>query len=500
MAGDEGQLLKSPDATAAHGDGREEMEEELQDQAARLPDDVLAGILRRVPPRWVAASRCVCRAWRDAVDGRRLLRADLLPLSFAGLFVHFDEHKFPEFLARPSSSAAAVSGNLSFLPSASPDCGYYWQQSQGCDWKNYNIKDHCNGLLLLHNNCVVNPATHQWNILPKGPAKRGAGNVRYRSRLVYDPTVSPYYKVVKIPTLAYYRRGEEPDPSMEESQWPPSVCKMFVYSSKSGCWEEKNFVREGDAAGTAGKIRARRSKLSAAYFRGALYLHCQTDFLMRVSLSNNTYSVIEPPMGRNAEDYLQIKIAKSGNGLYFVALDTSSRRDRDICRLRVWILNESCGQMVWMLKHDKDLKQMPCHQLFRTPVKWVLEDINCSMFRDSEFQQDNNKETTEEKFDWSSDGDIEDKNMVHHGYSLEDMRDLFYDIELLGFHPNEEIVFLTASKQTCLAYHLNGSKIEELGNMYPKDYYWFKELANEMEHIKSFIYTPCWMQEFPGSN
>ncbi|KAK1626327.1 hypothetical protein QYE76_000642 [Lolium multiflorum] len=147
-------------------------------QAAHLPDDVLAAVLRRVPPRWLVASRCVCRAWRDAVDGRRLLHADLLPLSLAGLFVHFDEHKYPEFLARPSSSSAAgsraVSGDLSFLPSASPHCGYYWHES--CvDFDDYNIRDHCNGLLLLHNNCVVNPATRRWNILPTCPAKDGSG-------------------------------------------------------------------------------------------------------------------------------------------------------------------------------------------------------------------------------------------------------------------------------------------------------------------------------------
>ncbi|KAM0822884.1 hypothetical protein ACQ4PT_071216 [Festuca glaucescens] len=77
-------------------------------QPARLPDDVLANVLRRVPPRWLAASRCVCRAWRDAVDGRRLLRADLLPLSLAGLFIHFDGHKFPEFLARPPPVRSAA--------------------------------------------------------------------------------------------------------------------------------------------------------------------------------------------------------------------------------------------------------------------------------------------------------------------------------------------------------------------------------------------------------
>jgi len=42
---------------------------------APLPDDVL----RRLPPRGLAASRCVCKSWLAIVDTRRLLRADLLP-------------------------------------------------------------------------------------------------------------------------------------------------------------------------------------------------------------------------------------------------------------------------------------------------------------------------------------------------------------------------------------------------------------------------------------
>uniref|UniRef100_A0ACD5YJR0 Uncharacterized protein n=1 Tax=Avena sativa TaxID=4498 RepID=A0ACD5YJR0_AVESA len=281
MAGDEDQPLKAPEAAAGLGDGREE---ELEAQAARLPDDVLADILSRVPPGCLAASRCVCKDWRDAVDGRRLLRADLLPLSLAGLFVHYNEHKFPEFLARPSSSVAgarAISGNLSFVPSASPDKGHYYEDPYNPG--DYDIVDHCNGLLLLHSNCVVNPATRQWNTLPTCPAKRGAGNVEYCVHLVYDPMVSPYYEVFEIPTLGDYLRGEVVTlDSMEESEWPPSLCKMYVFSSKSGCWEEKDFLREGDAAGTVGEVRAGYSEFTAAYFRGALYVHCKTDFLMSI--------------------------------------------------------------------------------------------------------------------------------------------------------------------------------------------------------------------------
>lgn len=202
-------------------------------------------------------------------------------------------------------------------------------------------------------------------------------------------------------------------------------------------------------------------------------------------------------MGLNGEDYPEIVVARSEKGLYFVELDASWRKNK--CWLRVWILNESCGQMEWILKHDKNLKHILPHQWFCRRVKWILEDINYNMFHASSLPEDNKKETTGEKFEWNSDEDVQDKDMVDHSY-LEDMDKVVDDIELLGFHPYKEIVFLSASQRTCLAYHLNGSKIEELGNIYPKEYASFKILANEREWIRSFPYTPCWIEEFRGSN
>jgi hypothetical protein len=44
-----------------------------------LPDDVLADVLGRLRPRWLAAARCVRKSWRRVIDDRRLLRTDLLP-------------------------------------------------------------------------------------------------------------------------------------------------------------------------------------------------------------------------------------------------------------------------------------------------------------------------------------------------------------------------------------------------------------------------------------
>ncbi|XP_051191156.1 uncharacterized protein [Lolium perenne] len=519
MAGDEDQRLKP------RGDGREEYEE-MEDQAARLPEDVLAAILRRVPPRWIAASRCVCRAWRDAVDGRRLLRADLLPLSLAGLFVHFNEHKFPEFFARPSSSA--VSGDLSFLPSVSPHCGYFWEQD--CvDFDDYNIKDHCNGLLLLSGNYVVNPATRRWHTLPTCPHESvTGGGVSYSTYLVYDPMVSPYYEVFNIPTLSAYHCRGEVHPSMEESEWPQSHCKMYVFSSKSGYWEEKYFVREGDAVGALREMEECFGRFNAVYFRGALYVHCRPNFLMRISLSNNTYRVIKPPIDAT-EHYCPYQIVRSKHGVYSVSVNKYWPRRK--CWLQVWILNESCGQTKWMLKHDKNLRPLLVRRAYRR-FRWILEDINYNMFRASaSCPEDNKKASSGENTEWNSDEDVEEEDMVDHCYfennkksavekkmewdsndhnalnngdvveeylsDDEEHYDHFYhSVRILGFHPYKEIVFLSAFERRCLAYHLNGSKIEELGKIYPKEYTYFKELLNEQEEIQSSPYTPCWIEEF----
>uniref|UniRef100_A0A0E0MD06 F-box domain-containing protein n=1 Tax=Oryza punctata TaxID=4537 RepID=A0A0E0MD06_ORYPU len=121
---------------------------------AALPDDLLAEVLRRLAPRCLAASRCACKPWRDLVDERRLLRADLLPHSLAGIFINFHCLLSSEFFARPSSGAVAISGNFDFLPSAD-------------EFKHHKIKDHCNGLLLIqYSDFVVNPATRWWARLP----------------------------------------------------------------------------------------------------------------------------------------------------------------------------------------------------------------------------------------------------------------------------------------------------------------------------------------------
>ena len=66
------------------------MKRQWKSHLEMLPEDLLADVLRRLPPRSLRVSRYVCKAWRAIVDVHKLLRADLLPLSFGGIMIGFN--------------------------------------------------------------------------------------------------------------------------------------------------------------------------------------------------------------------------------------------------------------------------------------------------------------------------------------------------------------------------------------------------------------------------
>ena len=212
-------------------------------------------------------------------------------------------------------------------------------------------------------------------------------------------------------------------------------------------------------------------------------------------MSDNTYRVIKPPIVIKAEYYLDLNIVRSEKGVYSVAFEEHK------CLLRVWILNESCGQMEWILKHDKDLNPMLAHHRFNQRVHghWILEDINYNWFRSIRSLNDFKEVSTERIYEWDSDNDDVQDCYYHNKESHDDNKS--YDIQILGFHPHKEIVFLSESEGTeitGLASHLNGSKIEVLGNICPEGYSHFKELLNDdIRLVMSSPYTPCWIGEFP---
>nr|CAB3495853.1 unnamed protein product [Digitaria exilis] len=282
-----------------------------------LTDDLIADVLRRLPPRSLAVSRCVCRSWRGLVDARRLLRADLLPRSVGGIYSS-------EFFALPATGPS-ISGHLEFIP------GFF------------EVLDHCNGLLLL----TETSDDHAMS----ATLERGSGHGCQMEEaddqiecLVYDPTVSPHYKVFLIPSHPDDQPKSMLDPDMKrsDSEWPPSSYALQVFSSTTGCWEERSFVLEGGCSEEGGPITDIK-----VYWREALYVLCENGFILRMSMKNAKYRVL--PMPSDVEYRNCLSLGKSEKGVYCAF-------EHECHGLRIFLLNESCGQVRWELKHLVDLK------------------------------------------------------------------------------------------------------------------------------------------------
>ncbi|TVU42862.1 hypothetical protein EJB05_09285, partial [Eragrostis curvula] len=433
--------------------------------AHALSGDVLEEVLRRVPPRGLAACRCVCASWRAAVDAGRLLRPGRLPLSVAGVLIHFDVHNYTEmFRSPPVSSSLEVSGRLDFLPSAADA----WTP----------VSDHCNGLLLLDDH-VVNPATRRWDPLPRPPRKEPfePWHPRY---LAYDPTMSPHYEVVRI------RMSCSEDDSRHLEEWPPTPFVMQVFSSRTGRWEERPFSRQGEAAGTFTDMDlVGAGGGHAALCRGKLYVHCENNFFLRISLSSDEYQVIKPPMGVDkSSSASSLYLGKSKKGVYLASLNHCDL-------LRVWILDESSlGTTEWVLKHQNNIgnvlpRRGAYHYHQHDP--WILEDINY------------NEAPEDEKYHWKIRSECSSYNNPTVNRSEDRTTKCFVkNLRILGFHPFEEIVFLSGSSRSGLAYCLNGSQLCYLGSIYPTCF--GEKIAAGSGSIEtSFPYTPCWIKEIPAN-
>ncbi|TVU48619.1 hypothetical protein EJB05_08260 [Eragrostis curvula] len=431
--------------------------------AELLPEDVLTNIIRRLAPRYLAMSRCVCKTWCSIIDACNLLRADLLPHSVCGIFIHFNELSMSEFFSRPYKGPT-ISGYFDYLPHRS------------------SIIDHCNGLLLLHD-FVVNPATRQWMPLP--PCSSAFGDRNY---LVFDPALSSHYEVLLIPRVHSYVRlkmlnsGGKFGPAMDDLEWPPSPCIVHVFSSRTKEWEERLFVREGEAAGNVADMMLDWPYVqdNAVYRRGVLYVNCQAKFVMRILLSKGKYQVIKSPVATEEMECTDLYLGQSEKGVYCALYGYPSV-------FWIYILDESTGKMEWVFKYSCDIwPALSCQGIDRSGP-WTLQDINYQDLCNED--EDVNKEAiVEKKFEWDSDSDnvvdTRSRGKYHTGGY----------ITFLGFHPYKEVIFLCDTLRRGLAYHINSSKIQDLGNLHPTHY--GTEMGIQPFIERSFPYTP-WLGVFP---
>ncbi|CAL4927342.1 unnamed protein product [Urochloa decumbens] len=436
-----------------------------------LPDDLLADVLARLAPRWLATSRCVCRSWRAAIDGRRLLRADLLPLSLGGIFLGASDLWFPPFFSRPSSTGTAACGGVRSgnLTGGGFDCFFDAVDAAGAA-----LCDHCNGLLLLYD-AVVNPDTARWARLP-----RPLPELYYRDTfLAFDPAVSPHYEVRDSG-----RRGRN-----------EILCRTFE-------WDEARHPTVADIQQSQHPSNEHDYFNYSAFWRGRLYVQFRNGFVMRINTCSGTCHLVKPPlMGAGTSKYRlyhrseyhhRLYLGKSKDGVYYASVDPYK------CRLHVWRLDESSyGQPEWVLRCEENLKPLlppsRSHR-HRGDGPWLLR------YLDEEDAADCDDEDQGQLADWSS--DMEDVPDGAGGCSGDDDDTEFYYsesqtlyIHFLGFHPFKEVVFLHQSfarGERGIAYHLGCSKIQDMGTL---------DLHCSTEHIDmSFPYTPCLMGVFPENN
>ncbi|XBH59018.1 hypothetical protein VPH35_080340 [Triticum aestivum] len=229
----------------------------------RLPMELLAEILRRLPPRGIATCRAVRKGWRAAVDSNGLMLAveHRVPHHVGGIIINFSYEDRPYFFpcgAGPTGIGLNATA-LDFMIPPEVETG------RGI------VLDHRNGLLLYEGEYalyVCNPATRRWAELPPLPSYRPGAYY-----LLFDPTESLHYSVFFFP---------EPNKHDQSMEWPPSSYMVKVYCSRSGQWDDMTFVREGGATTVAmWADRINERKRHAVYWRGAFYLHCPTGFIIR---------------------------------------------------------------------------------------------------------------------------------------------------------------------------------------------------------------------------
>ncbi|KAL6650379.1 hypothetical protein ACP70R_009304 [Stipagrostis hirtigluma subsp. patula] len=463
----------------------------------------------------------------EAVDTHA---APLLPHAVRGVFVNYVDHDRPHLFARPTSPSTTIpkiDDLMTFVP------------EQFKSW--WSILDHCNGLLLCrinwgHDLLVCNPATRQWTLLPW---QGGTEGHKYAGAyLAFDPAVSSHYEVFLIPEVPEkppppdrrkaeearraLRRQQEKDapfcldwffslpdgaalsaeieaagdelgqlPSVLEDrepdddpcrlmEWPPATWILQVFSSRTGQWVERAFVREGEPAGLVEDMRLEPSVLTfygprqryAVYIQGALYVHCRGSFVARFSFSDDKYQVFKVPA--NIE-YAKPYLGRSEKGVYFGITDE--------CKLLVWILNESCRHMDWVLKCEADLTPYAKYvgkYSRQMDGAWIVKE-QCT-------DDDDAGTIAKEISEWDSDSD--DVFEVQDGVEYYVNR-----FDIFGFHPDKEVVFLVEHFGV-LAYHLNSSKVQYLGHARPESYY-----HNHTNGVfESFVYTPCMIGQLDGGN
>ncbi|KAM0888885.1 hypothetical protein ACQ4PT_028062 [Festuca glaucescens] len=299
------------------------MDAEHANTSLCLPYDILLDVLRRLPIHALAMSSCVCREWRDIVDAQTLL----FPREFAGVFAGYKGYDPGFALFGPPSSRHAIAVPV-------------YRRLSWDHW-NYSVKQHCNGLLLLtdymfvpyRNPYVCNPATGRYARLPcPCPPTPWWCSVE-GVFLAFDPAVSWHHEVFFFPTEKQEHEEEQHESSYTKRR-EEKVFHVFVYSSRTGQWESREFTPGRSATGhlydvvTTPRAKDERTWWSAKYWSGSLYVHCHSNVLMIIRCSQGKYDMVQLPGHAVPRSYL----ASHDRGILYATINKFQLE----CVCRAW--------------------------------------------------------------------------------------------------------------------------------------------------------------------
>ncbi|VAH89540.1 unnamed protein product [Triticum turgidum subsp. durum] len=246
------------------------------------------------------------------------------------------------------------------------------------------------------------------------------------------------------------------EPSMDDlhrlTEWPQSQWTLPVFSSATGEWQERSFVREGEAVKTMASMQldavqpmewGPRWRYSV-YWRGALYVHCRGAFVARISLSDGKYRVFNTPIDFEESKHACPYLGKSEKGVYFVTIHKYNNL------LRVWNLSESSGPIDWVLKHTIELDESTlwaATRFYQHEINgpWILEDNNND-------DVENKMVPLKEDIEWNSD-EIMHSSMV---------------ISMKNYVSNNPLLKATSILTECIGFtksFMGSRKLLELGKI-----------------------------------
>lgn len=290
-----------------------------------LPDEILVEIFSQLPVKSLLRFRCVSRSWRALISDARNVKYKLPPAMSGLFYAHERSNKisYTSIQHRTYSAASYIDPTLSFL----------------LRHDRFLIRDCRGGLLLvegwdMHTEIersvflyVCNPATRQRAWIPNPPV-----DTVMELALVFDPRLSPHYRVVCFYINEHYEENFIGDPENAKT--------LQIFSSDTGEWVEspEHAVLSNISYGFINIV----SVNTTLYLSDCLY-----DHFYRFDLDRDVSERSELPSGDRGGSGSSHRLGLSVGLLHYAMIVGDE--------MLVWVLPDRCTNE-WILKHRASVR------------------------------------------------------------------------------------------------------------------------------------------------